>query len=80
MRFLLTEAFLQSPFLEALLDVLPIIPLLIAVVVFAVQARVGFGLRGPGIGPLYLPRKFQEAIAFIRSVQDGAALERPKRR
>jgi len=80
MRFLLTDELLQSPFLEAFFDVLPIIPFLVAVVVFAVQARIGFGLRGPGIDPLYLPRKFQEAIAFIRNVQDGATLERTKRR
>jgi hypothetical protein len=70
MRFLLTDAFLQSPFLEAFLDIMPIIPFLIAVVAFAVQARTGFALRGPGIGPLYLPRRFREAIAFIRSTQN----------
>ena len=76
MRYLLPEAFLQSPFLEAFLDILPIIPFLIAVVVFAVQARTGFALRGSGIGPLYLPRKFQEVIAFIRSIQNGQLLKR----
>lgn len=76
MRYLLPEAFLQSPFLEAFLDILPIIPFLIAVVVFAVQARTGFALRGPGIGPLYLPRRFQEVTAFIRSVQNGQLLKR----
>jgi len=71
-RFLLTDAFPQSSFLEAFLDSIPIIPFLIAVVVFAVQAKTGFALRGPGIGPLYLPRKFQEAIALT--------FERTKRR
>src|SRR4030066_492034 len=76
MRSLLPEAFLQSPFLEAFLDILPIIPFLIAVVAFAVQARTGFALRGPGIHPLYLPRRFQEAITFIRSVQNGQLLKR----
>ncbi len=75
-RYLLPEAFRQSPFLEAFLDVLPIIPLLVAVVIFAIQARTGFALRGPGIGPLYLPSKFQEAIAFIRSIQNGQHLKR----
>jgi glycosyltransferase involved in cell wall biosynthesis len=76
MRYLLPETFLQSPFLEAFLDVLPIIPFLVAVVAFALQAKAGFALRGPGIGPLYLPRRFQEAIAFIRGVQDGQLLKR----
>jgi glycosyltransferase involved in cell wall biosynthesis len=74
--YLLPEAFLQSPFLEAFLDILPIIPFLIAVVAFAVQARTGFALQGPGIHPLYLPRRFQEVIAFIRSVQNGQLLKR----
>jgi len=76
MRSLLPEAFLQSPFLAAFLDILPIIPFLIAMVVFAVQARTGFALRGPGIDPLYLPCRFQEVIAFIRSVQNGQLLKR----
>jgi hypothetical protein len=76
MRYLLPEAFLQSPFLEAFLDILPIIPFLIAAVAFAVQARTGFALRGPGIHPLYLPRRFQEVITFIRSVQNGQLLKR----
>jgi glycosyltransferase involved in cell wall biosynthesis len=75
MRFLLTDAFLQSPIVEAFLDVLPIIPLLIAVTAFAIQARTGFSLQGPGIRPLYLPREFQEVIAIIRNVQNGQVLK-----
>jgi hypothetical protein len=75
-RYLLPEAFLQSAFLAAFLDILPIIPFLIALVAFAVQARTGFALRGLGIPPLYLPRSFQEVIAFIRSVQNGQLLKR----
>jgi glycosyltransferase involved in cell wall biosynthesis len=75
-RYLLPGAFLQSPFLQTFLDILPIIPFLIAVVAFAVQARTGFALRGPGIHSLYLPRRFQEVITFIRSVQNGQLLKR----
>ena len=75
-RYLLPEAFLQSPFLQAFLDILPIIPLLVALVAFAFQARTGFALQGPGIHPLYLPRRFQEVISFIRSVQNGQLLTR----
>ena len=78
MRFLFPEAFLQSPVLEVFLDVMPMLPFLIAVIAFAVQARTGFTLRGPGIGALYLPRKFREAIAFIRNIQNGQ-LEEKKR-
>jgi glycosyltransferase involved in cell wall biosynthesis len=69
-RFLFPETFLQSPVLEAFGDVMPILPFLIAVIVFAIQARTGFTLRGPGIDALYLPSKFREAIAFIRSMQN----------
>jgi len=50
---------------------LPILPVAVAAVVFAMQARTGFTLRGPGIDALYIPRKFREAIAFIRTIQDG---------
>lgn len=74
-RSLLPETFLQSRFLEAFLDILPIIPFIIAVVAFAVQARTGFALQRPGIGSVYLPHKFREAIAFIRSVQNGQFLK-----
>jgi len=74
-RFLLPEAFLQSPVLEAFLDVMPILPFLIAVIAFAIQARTGFTLRGSGIDALYLPRKFREAIALIRSIQNGQLLK-----
>lgn len=76
LRFLFPEAFLQSPFLEAFLDILPIIPFLIALVIFALQARTGFALRGPGIDSLYLPGKFREAIALIRSIQNGQFLKK----
>ena len=75
LRSLLTDAVLRSPFFEAFLDILPIIPFLIAVIAFALQARSGFSLRGHGIGSLYLPRKFQEVIAIIRNVQNGQLLE-----
>jgi len=69
-NFLFPAAFLQSPVLQAFVDIMPALPFLLAAVVFAAQARTGFTLRGPGIDALYLPRKFREVIAFIRSIQD----------
>jgi hypothetical protein len=75
-RFLFPEAFLQSPVLEVFLDFMPMLPFLIAVIAFTVQARTGFTLRGPGIDALYLPRKFREAIAFIRNIQNGRLEEK----
>jgi glycosyltransferase involved in cell wall biosynthesis len=75
-RFLFPEAFLQSPVLEVFLDFMPMLPFLIAVIAFTVQARTGFTLRGPGIDAVYLPRKFREAIAFIRNIQNGRLEEK----
>lgn len=46
------------------------IPCLLGLTSFALQARTGFNLQASGIKPLYLPRGFREAIAFIRNVQD----------
>jgi glycosyltransferase involved in cell wall biosynthesis len=77
-RFILPEAFLQSPVLAAFLDILPILPLIIAAIAFAIQARTGFNLRGLGIEALYLPSKFREVIAFIRRVQNGQSLREKK--
>jgi hypothetical protein len=70
------EELVQHLFPEVFWDILPTIPFLIAVIAFAAQARTGFALRGPGIPPLYLPRRFQEVITFIRSVQNGQILKR----
>jgi D-inositol-3-phosphate glycosyltransferase len=77
-RFLLPEAFLQSPVLATFLDIMPILPFMIAVIAFAIQARAGFNLRGPGIEALYLPSKFREVIAFIRRIQNGQFLREKK--
>lgn len=70
-RFFFPNTLSQSPFVEIFLGILPLIPFLVALVVFALQAKTGFMLRGLGMDALYLPHKFLEAIAFIRSIQDG---------
>jgi D-inositol-3-phosphate glycosyltransferase len=72
-RSILPQAFLQSPILGTFINFLSLLPFLITVVIFAVQARTGYTLRGPGIDALYLPRKFREAIAFVRSMQNGGS-------
>jgi hypothetical protein len=72
-RPIFPQAFLQSPNLGAFVSFLQLLPFLITVVIFAVQARTGYTLRGPGIEALYLPRKFRDTIAFIRSRQDGVS-------
>ncbi len=52
---------------------LPLLPLLIAIVMFLLGARLGFNLYGLGIKPLYLPRRFKEAIGFVREKIDSLA-------
>jgi hypothetical protein len=42
-------------------------------VIFIVGARSGFKLYSIGIKPLYIPRRFKEAIGFIRENIDGSA-------
>jgi D-inositol-3-phosphate glycosyltransferase len=75
-RSILPQSFLQSPILGALINFLSLLPFLIAIVIFSVQARTGYTLRGPGLEALYLPCKFREAIAFIRSKQNGGLSEK----
>jgi len=75
-RSIFPQAFLQWPSLGAFINFLCLLPFLIAVVIFAVEARTGYTLRGPGLDALYLPRKFREAITFVRSMQDGDSCEK----
>jgi hypothetical protein len=77
-RLFLPNSFLQSPALATFIDILPLIPLTLAIIAFTYQARTGFTLRGPGIDPLYLPSRFKDAIAFIRNVQDGKTAKKGK--
>jgi len=74
--YLFPEAFLQSPILAAFIDALPMVPIIAAVIIFAVKARTGFTLKGLGMDALYLPRRFREVIAFIRNVQNGQIREK----
>jgi glycosyltransferase involved in cell wall biosynthesis len=62
---------IESPEMQKIIsEVVPIIPISIGTLLFILQARVGFALRGLGSSPLYLPRAFQQAVAYIRSVQN----------
>jgi len=55
---------------QILSTLIALIPCLAGLTAFALLARTGFNLQASGIKPVYLPRGFREAIAFIRSVQD----------
>jgi hypothetical protein len=63
-------SFLQTPAVGAFLTLLPAIPITIALFAFLFWARRGFILRGAGLYPVYLPRTFKDAIAFIRNAQN----------
>jgi len=75
-RSIFPQSFLQSRFLGAFVGFLQLLPFLITVAIFAVQARTGYTLRGPGVEPTYLPREFREAIAFVRNMQNGGLYEK----
>jgi D-inositol-3-phosphate glycosyltransferase len=61
---------LQPSVLNLFLVLVPLVPLLIALTSFALEARTGFTLRGPGKETIYLPGQFREVITFIRNMQD----------
>lgn len=51
--------------------ILPLLPFLICLIIFFIGARSGFNLYGEGIKPIYLPRRFREAVGFIRERIDN---------
>jgi glycosyltransferase involved in cell wall biosynthesis len=67
---IIVAAFPQLGSAQVLATLVALIPCLLGLTAFALQARTGFNLQASGIKPLYLPRGFREAIAFIRNVQD----------
>jgi glycosyltransferase involved in cell wall biosynthesis len=46
------------------------VSILIALGAFALQSGTGFNLYGSMTKPIYLPRRFGEVVAFIRSIQE----------
>jgi len=55
---------------QTVMIVFALVPFLIGLGTFALQARIGFNLYGLGIKPVYLPHRFSEVVTFIRKVQD----------
>ncbi len=47
-----------------------VISILVALGAFALQSGTGFNLHGSLTKPIYLPRRFGEVVAFIRSIQE----------
>ncbi len=50
-----------------------VVPMLMALGVFTVASGTGFNLHGSRTKPVYLPGRFGEVVAFIRSIQDEQA-------
>lgn len=53
-----------------LMNLVAVIPVLISLGFFALQARTGFNLHGSRTKPIYLPHRFSEVVTFIRNIQD----------
>jgi len=68
--FLAKISGLGQPQFQVFLTSITMAPILIAAVMFALEARTGFTLRGPGKETIYLPGQFREVITFIRNMQD----------
>jgi len=66
----ITTAIPQFSSPQTLMVVFALVPFLISLGVFALQARIGFNLYGLGIKPVYLPHRFNEVVTFIRKIQD----------
>jgi hypothetical protein len=47
-----------------------VVSILISLGAFAIQSGTGFNLHGSMTKPIYLPRRFGEVVAFIRSIQE----------
>ena len=66
----ITTAIPQFTSPQTIIVVFALIPFLIGIGVFALQARTGFNLYVLGTKPVYLPHRFGEVATFIRKVQD----------
>jgi len=55
---------------QTLTMLLVFVPVLMGLMIFALQARTGFNLHGLETKPVYIPHKFGEVVTFIRNVQD----------
>jgi len=66
----ITTAIPQFTSPQTVMIVFALVPFLISLGAFALQARIGFNLYGLGIKPVYLPYRFSEVVTFIRNVQD----------
>jgi len=55
---------------QTIVLIFTVVPCLLSLGAFTIQARIGFNLYGLGNKPIYLPHRFSEVVTFIRKVQD----------
>jgi len=55
---------------QTVMTVFALVPFLICLGTFTLQAKIGFNLYGLGIKPVYLPHGFGEVVTLIRKIQD----------
>jgi D-inositol-3-phosphate glycosyltransferase len=70
LKSLMANVSIQPLLFEVLILLITSAPLLVATAAFALGARTGFMLRGPGKESIYMPGQFREVITFIRNMQD----------
>jgi hypothetical protein len=67
----ITATIPQSASPQGLLMILfALVPYLVGLGAFTLQAKIGFNFYGLGSKPIYLPHRFSEVVTFIRKVQD----------
>jgi len=66
----ITTAIPQFTSPQTVMIVFALVPFLIGLGAFALQAKIDFNLYGSGIKPVCLPHRFSEVVTFIRKIQD----------
>lgn len=61
---------------QRILSFIFLVPVSVALILFAFGARKGYALHGASLQPVYLPQPFSEAIGHIREMQETAQEER----
>ena len=70
----------QNPTLGTFLVAATAVPFLMAVLLFQLNIKTGFLLRGPGTIQAYIPHTFREVVTFINTMQRQHPLKKKRRK
>ena len=70
----------QNPTLGTFLVAATAVPFLMAVLLFQLNIKTGFLLRGPGTIQAYIPHIFREVVTFINTMQRQHPLKKKRRK